>query len=209
VRELPYLLAGAEMKQASGEIRVGGQSQPSVPVAGSQRTRLPFVPGDREAEGVIAGFTVQENLSLSILDTLRSGIGIDAHAERRTATQWLERFAVAATSGAQSITALSGGNQQKVVMARCLATDSPVIVMCEPTAGVDIGARQSIHAAIIDESRTGRSFVIASADIDDLLGVCTRIIVLRDGRIAEQLTGTQIEKSNLLEIIERREDTDG
>jgi ABC-type sugar transport system ATPase subunit len=110
----------------------------------------------------------------------------------------------AAGSGAL-ITTLSGGNQQKVMMARCLARDPRVLVLCEPTAGVDVGTRQAIYEFIADRARAGLSLLVSSSDTGDLLAICTRVLVMCNGRVVRELTGAEITEQTLLQAMEETE----
>ena len=103
------------------------------------------------------------------------------------------------------ISTLSGGNQQKVILARCLAVGPRVLVMCEPTAGVDIGTRVSIYQIIADLAATGLTVIVASSDEGDLLALCTRILVIRDGVVAEELPAAGLTKNVLIRAIEGAE----
>jgi ribose transport system ATP-binding protein len=118
---------------------------------------------------------------------------------------WSERLGVVSAGHAAPISTLSGGNQQKVILARCLALDPQVLVLCEPTAGVDIGTRVSIYQIIADLAATGLTVIVASSDEGDLLALCTRILVLRDGVVAEELAADGLTKSVLIRAIEGAE----
>jgi ribose transport system ATP-binding protein len=97
---------------------------------------------------------------------------------------------------------LSGGNQQKVVVARCLVSEPDILVLCEPTAGVDIGTRVSIYDLIARLSREGLTVIVSSSDEGDLLAMCTRIVVLRNGRVAQELDGDGLSQQALVSAIE-------
>ena len=100
------------------------------------------------------------------------------------------------------ISTLSGGNQQKVVVARCLVRDPALLVLCEPTAGVDIGTRVAIYDLIAELSRNGLTVVLSSSDAGDVLAMCTRVVVLREGRIAAQLGGEGLTEHALVSAME-------
>jgi ribose transport system ATP-binding protein len=110
------------------------------------------------------------------------------------------------TSGSDaSITTLSGGNQQKVLFGRVLAVQPRVLVMCEPTAGVDIGARQAIYELVAQQVRQGLSVIVTSSDVGDLEALCTRVLVLREGAIVRQLEGSRLSERELLHAMEGAE----
>src|SRR5262249_40055699 len=125
--------------------------------------------------------------------------------ERQLVNRWIDTIEVKTASSDALITTLSGGNQQKVMMARCLARDPRVIVLCEPTAGVDIGTRQAIYEFIADRAKRGLSVVISSSDTGDLLALCTRVIVMTNGRVVRELSGAEITENTLLHAMEETE----
>jgi ribose transport system ATP-binding protein len=105
------------------------------------------------------------------------------------------------------ITTLSGGNQQKVVMARCLAQQPPVLVLCEPTAGVDIATRLQLYDLIERQADDGMGVIVSSSDTEDLLALCTRVLVVRDGRIVREISGRHITEPALVHAMEGTEST--
>jgi ribose transport system ATP-binding protein len=115
---------------------------------------------------------------------------------------WTEKLSIIAAGPDAPISTLSGGNQQKVVMARCLAREPEILVLCEPTAGVDIGARVAIYDLIAALSREGLTVVVASSDLGDLLAMCTRVVVLRGGRITDEFAGEGLTEHLLVRAME-------
>ena len=166
---------------------------------------IPLVPADRQTEAVVAEFSVGENISLSALRTLGSRGRLAAKDEAALVESWSTRLGVVSAGPSAPISTLSGGNQQKVILARCLAVGPRVLVMCEPTAGVDIGTRVSIYQIIADLAATGLTVIVASSDEGDLLALCTRILVLRDGVVAEELPAAGLTKNVLIRAIEGAE----
>jgi ABC-type sugar transport system ATPase subunit len=200
--ELPYALVGS-LSGATGEIRLGDGSW--TPVKRARSFDIPLVPADRAREAAIGRFSVGENISVSILDRLsRAGI-LRRGNERSAIDEWVRTIEIKAASPAVPITTLSGGNQQKVIMARCLARDPRVLVLCEPTAGVDIGTRQAIYEFLADRARQGLSVVISSSDTGDLLALCTRVVVMANGRIVRELRGADITENALVRAMEETE----
>jgi len=203
--ELPYVLAGKAGPLATGEIRLPGSSADWFDVQGAAELDIPLVPADRQTEAVIAEFTVGENISLSALRSIGRRGHLSAKDETTLVRSWTERLGVVSAGAAAPISTLSGGNQQKVILARCLALDPDVLVLCEPTAGVDIGTRVAIYRIIADLAATGLTVIIASSDEGDLLALCTRILVLRDGVVADELAADGLTKSVLIRAIEGAE----
>jgi ABC-type sugar transport system ATPase subunit len=163
-------LRGVDVELREGEV-LGVAGLP-----GSGRDELPYrFPADRGRESVISEFSVGENLTISVLDRFRRFGLLRRRPERELVGEWMNSIEVKAGSQSAPITTLSGGNQQKVMMARCLARDPRVLVLCEPTAGVDVGTRQAIYEFIADRARAGLSLLVSSSDTGDLLAICTRV----------------------------------
>jgi ribose transport system ATP-binding protein len=200
--ELPYALAGA-LAGATGRIEMG--SSGLVPLRRSAGFDIPILPADRAREAVVHEFSVGENISLSILGRLSTHGWVGRDTERRVIQDWIKTIEVK-TSGADAlITTLSGGNQQKVMIARSLARDPRVIMLCEPTAGVDVGTRQAIYEFIAERARAGLSVVVSSSDTGDLLAICTRVLVMCNGRAVRELSGSEITEQTLLQAMEETE----
>jgi ribose transport system ATP-binding protein len=199
---LPYAVAGAWPGPMSGMLRQPARSEDWGDLAEDVTRRFPIVPANRTTEGVISAFTVKENLTLPLLGRLRGRAAISAGCEAELVDGWIDRLGIRTAGADAPITTLSGGNQQKVVMARCLALGSSVLALCEPTAGVDIGTRVQLYDLIAEQARAGVGVIVASSDEGDLLGMCTRVLVLRRGVIATELTGAEITEPNLLHAME-------
>jgi ABC-type sugar transport system ATPase subunit len=201
-RELPYAIAGA-LPGATGRLQL--DDGPWLPIRKSAAFDIPIVPADRGREAIIGEFSAGENMSLSVLDRFRRFGWMRRRPERRLVDHWTKAVDVRAASPGAPITSLSGGNQQKVVLARCLARDPRVLVLCEPTAGVDVGARQAIYEFVAGRSRAGLSLLVSSSDTGDLLAICTRVLVMCNGRVVRELTGAQITESALVHAMEEVE----
>lgn len=152
-----------------------------------------YVPPDRHIEGVFAALDAATNTSASSLSRHRRGLGLDRAAERRDARAILERLALHPLEPARAAGAFSGGNQQKLVMARNLVIpDLAALVLCEPTRGVDVAARDIIHQAILSAADEGRAVLLASSDLDEALALADRVLVVRDHTVvAEFPAGTE------------------
>jgi len=200
--ELPYALAGA-LPRVTGRISVGDTDW--QPIRKSAAFDIPLVPADRAAEATIAEFSVMENLTLSVLHRFRRFGLLRRRAEQQLAGWWEKTIEVKAASPDDLITTLSGGNQQKVMMARCLARDPRVLVLCEPTAGVDVGTRQAIYEFIASRARDGLALVVSSSDTGDLLALCTRVLVMCNGKVVRELAAEEITEQALVHAMEETE----
>ncbi|MTH35800.1 ATP-binding cassette domain-containing protein [Paracoccus limosus] len=164
---------------------------------GAADPRAAFVAGDRRRDGVMPVWSIRRNLSLAMLDRLtRSGL-IDQHRETEIGESWRKRIGIRTPDMGNPILSLSGGNQQKALFARALATTAPVIVMDDPMRGVDIGTKTEVYEMIRQEAAQGRTFLWYSTEMDEIRN-CDRVFVFRDGAISAELEGDQITEENVL-----------
>ena len=200
--EVVALLAGRSADARAGRLKVGNGGWSSARRHRFAR-HMAVVPADRGRNGVINQLSVAENLTLS---TVRSfGFGrVRRSRERDAARTWMDRLEVIAPSESSRIAVLSGGNQQKVVVGRALSQDPAVLLVTEPTAGVDIGARQAIYALVRDHAARGRSVLVSSSDLADLTALCHRVLVFSGGRVAAELSQPGITENKLIDEMERR-----
>jgi ribose transport system ATP-binding protein len=153
---------------------------------------------NRAAGAAIAEFTMRENISLPSQSRDSSFGFISRSSENLHSKRWIDALDIRPRDPERIYALLSGGNQQKVVFGKWLCFSPKVMVIEDPTSGVDVGARQAIYDLVRHQASEGVSFVVCSSDPDDLLAVCDRILVLNEGRVVEQLVGTDIEESRLL-----------
>ncbi|MFF0095258.1 sugar ABC transporter ATP-binding protein [Streptomyces canus] len=203
---LPYVVTGAWSGDVQGQLRCPARSPEWSDASRAARLGIPLVPGDRAAQGVIAAFSVAENLTLPLLSRFRTGRRLlDGRHEARLVDDWVERVGIRTAGRDAPITTLSGGNQQKVVMARCLALEPEVLVLCEPTAGVDIATRLQLYDLIKEQAAQGLGVIVSSSDVGDLLALCTRVLVLRDGQVVREIAGDAITEPTLVHAMEGTE----
>jgi ribose transport system ATP-binding protein len=176
---------GAEPRP--GEVRVDGDPLPAGDVGAAIAAGIASVPEDRDGEGLFTGLDVRENLSAVDVRRFRSPWGLDRRREAATATQTMRSFLVRAVSDRQPIMTLSGGNRQKVLLARWLRAEPRVLLLDEPTQGVDVGARAEIHRMVRAAVAAGAAAIVVSSDHDELAQLCDRVVVLADGRVAAEL----------------------
>jgi ABC-type sugar transport system ATPase subunit len=199
-QELPYCLVGAGGPEADGLVRFPARSPQWRRIAA--HPELPIVPADRIHEALFEGLTVNENLTAGSLSSVSRAGFLGRSTERAMSDSWLRRLDVRSVTADAPIDALSGGNQQKVVFGRCLAQAAPIVALCEPTAGVDIGAREKLYDVLLDAARAGTGAVVSSSDLTDLLALCTRVLVICDGQIGRELRGDQITENAMLHAME-------
>ncbi len=185
--ELARALFGLEPVDA-GTIEIGGQVVRSHSVQDAIRAGIAYVPEDRLTEGVFPEQSVERNLVISGLSSLAGRAGWIRPARlRRKAGQWLADLRIQAPSTRMPVASLSGGNQQKVVLGRWLATQAKVLILNGPTVGIDIGAKFDVHQKIRELARQGMAVLLISDDLPELVEVCQRLLVMHRGRIIKEL----------------------
>ncbi len=184
--ELMRLVCGA-VKPTAGEVRIHGEVlRPGSPRAAIQ-AGLVFCPEDRKKEGIVAIRSVAENINLSARRSrLRAGGWLDLAWEKQNAAEKISRLRVKTASAETLIGTLSGGNQQKAILARWLSEQVKVIVLDEPTRGIDIGAKSEIYALIHELAESGVAVVVVSSELPEVLGISDRVIVMREGGFAAE-----------------------
>ena len=183
-----------------GELRVRGQALAVQSPAAAIRGGLAYVPEDRRRHGVILEMSVGVNATLAVLRAIRSGPFLDAAREREIAGTFVTRFAIKAPSLDTPVANLSGGNQQKVALARWLATRPSVLILDEPTQGVDVGAKAEIHRLIVDLAAEGLAILMISSEMPEILGMSDRIAVMRGGTIVGTLDRAAATQERLLAL---------
>ncbi|MCX6929491.1 MAG: sugar ABC transporter ATP-binding protein [Verrucomicrobia bacterium] len=179
---------GADAKDG-GEILVGEQPVAIRSPADALRAGIGLVPEDRKKEGLLAPQSVRVNTTLSTVARHANVAGwLDTDAETETTKTFCRRLQVGCLSYEQGVGELSGGNQQKVLIARWLARDCRVLLFDEPTRGIDAAAKDTIHALLHDLAAQGKAVVIVSSELVELMALCDRLIVLSQGRIAAEFT---------------------
>jgi ribose transport system ATP-binding protein len=197
--ELLRALAGLE--RFSGTVSISGDQ---VSVA-DLRTRSAYMPPDRHTEALMMSLTVRENAAVSALRRFTRGPLVSRKQEVDHVTRELASLNTRTPGLEAPITALSGGNQQKVVMARTLLSDPAILVADEPTQGVDVGARAEIYRILRDVSTSGVPVVVASSDALELQGLCDRVIVVSRGHCVAELTGDDVTEEKIVNAAMRAE----
>jgi len=147
---------------------------------------IAYVPEDRGQQGLIRPMKLRENVSLAVLDRLRKSVFIDRVAERKLAEQSIIKFGIRASSTEQVANKLSGGNQQKVVLGKWLASEPLLLLMDEPTRGVDVGAKAEIHRLMGELVEQGLAILMISSELPEIMGMSDRILVMREGHLVAE-----------------------
>ncbi|WP_405009626.1 sugar ABC transporter ATP-binding protein [Kitasatospora sp. NBC_01539] len=198
--ETAKAIAGA-LPLDGGTVSVGGRTLRRPSSAGAIRAGISMLPEDRKAEGIIPGLSVRENIVLAAMPRLsRAGI-VSRARQDKVVRIFMERLRIKASSPEQKVSELSGGNQQKVLLARWLCLEPTVLLLDEPTRGIDVGAKAEVQALIDELAQEGLAVLLISSDIEELVEGADRIVVLRSGAVAGELTGDQVGESELLAVL--------
>jgi len=197
--EVVRALFGADPVDA-GEIRLEGR--PIRPRSPREAIRLGIglVPEDRKGLGLILGMAVRENVSLANLDALTRAGFIQRRREREVAKEYVASLSIRTPSTEQPTRLLSGGNQQKVVLARWLFTRSKLLIFDEPTRGVDVGAKTELYELMNRLAERGVGLLMVSSELPELLGMSDRILVMRQGRLAGELSRAEATSERVMEM---------
>jgi ribose transport system ATP-binding protein len=184
-----------------GDLVVMGQKrEPFASPRESRAAGIGYVPPERKRDGLVLGMSIQANISLLALQGVRSFGFIRRSQERRLAQKWRESLDVRCQSLTQQVGLLSGGNQQKVLLASRLATEPAVLVLNEPTRGVDVGTRLQIHDYLRNEARHGRSVLWVTSDVEEAVTVSDRLLIMRDGALVGELTDDAMTQARALSL---------
>jgi len=199
--EVPRLLTDRRHDIEAGAITgPDGVTHPAASWKGTDGIAL--VPSDRLRFGSIAEMSVAENLSLSVLSRVsRFGV-VRSGREADVTDEWTARMSIVCSSTSAAMSTLSGGNQQKVLLARAMAREPAVLALCEPTEGVDIGASQTIYSYVKEQAEAGLAAIVTSVDTEDLVALCHRVLIVRQGRVVREIIGQDITERRLVHAIE-------
>jgi len=188
---------GAARKQG-GEAFIGAKRATIKSPRQARRAGLFMVPESRKEQGLVAMRSVRENVNLAnVAQHATLGV-LRGRAERRATARALEQTEVRAGSPELPVSSLSGGNQQKVMFARGMLCGPQILVADEPTRGVDIGSRQSIYGLIKAQAEAGVGIVIISSDLEEVLGLAHRVVVMRAGTMVAEYSGPEMTPENVL-----------
>lgn len=198
--ETAKAIAGA-LPVDSGQVVVAGVRVRTGSTPAAIRAGISLLPEDRKAEGIVPGLSVRENIALAALPGLsRFGLVDEARIDRIVDT-FIERLRIKASSPHQKVGELSGGNQQKVLLARWLAMQPKILLLDEPTRGIDVGAKAEVQKLIDELADDGLGVLLISSDPEELIEGSDRVIVLKDGAVVEELTGDSVTEDRLMRAI--------
>ncbi len=186
--ELARAIFGID-KISSGKITLNGEPVTIASPEDAIRNGIALIPESRKEQGLILGHTVGFNITISVLEKFMRFIHVDHPTENSIIRTYFSKLAIKASSPAQNVGSLSGGNQQKAVVSKWLATKPGIIIMDEPTRGIDVGAKAEIYALMDELSKQGTSIIMISSELPEILGMSDRIYVMNNGEIAACIDG--------------------
>lgn len=163
----------------------------------TRKREIAFVAGDRSLNGTFPLWSILKNLSIASLGQLSTNRMVDSAREETLGAAWKKRIEIRTPDMGNRILSLSGGNQQKVLFARALATTASTVLMDDPMRGVDIGTKQEVYEILRSEAANGRTFIWYSTEMDEIR-LCDRVYVFREGAIMAELVGDEITEKNVL-----------
>ena len=185
----------------SGRVLVRGQPIALGSPAKAMDAGLGLVPEDRKRQGLVLSMNARANTTLAILGRLAAWMFVRRREERALADAYVKRLNVKTPGDAQPVAGLSGGNQQKIVLAKWLAARCTILMLDEPTRGVDVGAKAEIHALVDELAAAGNAVLLISSELPEVLNLSTRVLVLRKGRIAGELSRTEATQEAVMKLM--------
>jgi len=185
-------------KYDAGSVTLNGRAlKPHSPIA-AITAGIGFVPEDRRQQGLVMELSVAKNATLTLRESLaRFGL-ISGKRERAAATDWTARLQVKTSSQDYAVSTLSGGNQQKVVLAKWLATEPKLLIVDEPTRGIDVGTKAEVHRLLSDLAGRGIAIIMVSSELPEVLGMADRVLVMHEGRISEEFSREAATAENVM-----------
>jgi len=190
----------------SGELIKNNQKLEIKDVADAIEHGIAYVSEDRHIYGLITGESMKDNITLPSLKQFKRGLSIDFNKEIVVAEDYRKKLSIKSHNVEQKVENLSGGNQQKVIFCKWVLTGADVLILDEPTRGIDVGAKYEIYQIINDMAAEGKSVILISSDMPEILGMCDRTYVMNEGRIVGELAGEQITQVNIMRDIMKDND---
>jgi ribose transport system ATP-binding protein len=195
--ELMEAIAGLRSR-LSGEVVIHGESASSGDARAANRAGLAYMTKDRKSKGLLLGSGMIANLTLQSLERHVSHGYLSPNSEAAALAKAKRRFDIRVRDGNIVAGRMSGGNQQKLLLAKVMETEPQIIIIDEPTRGIDVGTKQQIYHFISALARDGRSIIVVSSEMPEIIGLCTRVAVMREGRIVGMLEGDEISEQEIM-----------
>lgn len=185
-------------KAHSGEIFLDGQKVTIKSPIDAMKHKIGYVTEDRKTKGLILNFSIQDNVSLANLKKVSSSGIVKKEKEEALVNQYIEQLKIRTSSPKQAAKSLSGGNQQKVVLAKWLGTDPEILILDEPTRGVDIGARKEIYHIINNLAQEGVAILMISSELPEVIGMADRVIVMQEGKLTGEVQKEEMTQERIM-----------
>ena len=187
----------------TGEVLMHGKTVDVSTIPRAIDAGLAYVTEDRKHLGLVLNNNIMHNTTLANLDAVANGGVIDGHREAKVATDYRTKLRIRSHSIYQEAVNLSGGNQQKVVLSKWLFTNPEVLILDEPTRGIDVGAKYEIYSIINQLAAEGKGILMISSEMPELLGTCDRVYVMNEGRIVAELSKAEASQESIMRAIMR------
>ncbi len=182
----------------SGQIYLKGKDVTNLSTLKIQENGLALVPENRKLEGLILKNTIMFNISISVLGNFMKHFAVDRKKEKSVVDKGIKELNIKTPSRTQAVQNLSGGNQQKVVLAKWLVSNPDVLILDEPTRGVDVGAKAEIYSIINDMAAKGMAIIMISSEMPEIMNMCDRMLIMSEGKIRGELDKTEFEQQKIL-----------
>jgi ribose transport system ATP-binding protein len=188
-------------KATAGTVSVGGKKLRRGSVVSAVEAGIGLSPEERKSQGLVLDEPIFVNVTLSSVSRFAKAGFLDERAERKVASEQIEALELRPANPDRAARTLSGGNQQKILLARWLVHGTRVLLLDEPTRGVDVGARAEIYALIRRLAAAGNAVVIVSSEIEEVLGLADTVLIISDGRVLRTLPASQIDEHGVLDLV--------
>jgi len=187
-------------KITSGRVYLRGENEDIQRINDAIKKKVALVPEDRTHQGIIPELSVGKNISLVGIDQIIEHSFISSKLEFRKTNKFIDQLKIQTTSNEQTIKFLSGGNQQKCVLAKWLFVESDLLIFDEPTRGIDVGAKQEIYRLLVELASRGKGIIMISSELPEILGISHRILVMHDGRITGEVYPSETSQEEIIHL---------
>ncbi len=198
--ELARLLFGAEHIDG-GKVKINGKEEQIKNVYDAMQKNIAYCPEDRKTDGIFANLTIRENIILALQAKKGMFKAINRKEQEQLADKYIKMLQVKTPTREQLIKNLSGGNQQKAILGRWLATNPELLMLDEPTRGIDVGTKAEVQKIVVDLAEKGIAVVFISSEMEEMTRCCTRMLILNDRKVIGELTGDEISESKIMSVI--------
>jgi ribose transport system ATP-binding protein len=196
--ELLETIFGIHKKTKTGVIAINQKAVDFNSPAEAMKAGIALVPEDRKKDGLVLNLDVKANISITTLDNLQNMGLLSNDKEFQLAKKYIDQLKIKTPSANQLVKNLSGGNQQKIVLSKCLATSPSILMLDEPTRGIDINAKNEIYKLIMDFAASGMGIIVVSSELPEILAIADRVLVMAEGKITAQFNANEATEDNIL-----------